>query len=147
MPWRWHTLTLNMSIWPQIHATNVSGALLFALKLSSSNVSATYTVQLHPDQISTAKAMSLAPVQASVEERVRVSVSLSSFSMVYTPDEVAVYMGSERVPVTTIDFTNSLTTMISFMSPVLVSGARTFVAYPTRLPANVATFTFTFIDR
>jgi hypothetical protein len=82
-----------------------------------------------------------------METPVRVSVSLSSFSMVYTPAEVTLLMGAERIPVATVDYSNSLVTMISFFSPLMVAGTRTFSVHPTRLPENSATFTLKFVDR
>jgi hypothetical protein len=143
----------NVMFWlhdgSQVSATNMSmsGPELFTLKVSWSHLSAATSLALLPDQYSAAKVLSRAPSLVRMETPVRVSVSLSSFSMVYTPAEVTLLMGAERIPVATVDYSNSLVTMISFFSPLMVAGTRTFSVHPTRLPENSATFTLKFVDR
>eukprot|EP00961_Rhodomonas_salina_P109430 1473117-Rhodomonas_salina.1 len=73
------------------------------------------------------------------------TVVLTGFSIVYKSTDITVLFGTERVPVFRIVESTSTRTEIILISPPSGLGRVTVTMYPTRLPANSASFSLLYV--
>ncbi len=131
---------------PNMTSTRLTSLTTGSIRITYSTNQATNNFNIVPDFTTAAAVSSISPSQSGMPGGVLVSLTLTSFSLVYLPAEITVLLGADRMTVENIDFSNSLSTRLSFVNPPSSAGARTVTVFPTRAPWNTAVTSFVYRD-
>jgi hypothetical protein len=131
---------------PNMTSTRLATATKGTVRVSFSTNQATSDFDIIPDFSTAAAVTSVSPSQSGMPGGVLISLTLTSFSLVYASSEITLLLGADRMPVENIDYSNSLSTRLSFINPSSAAGTRTITVFPTRAPWNMAVTSFLYRD-